>query len=71
MLDALVVAVLLDVEGDGGYTDGLAREPANALQREHLVGVVGERFILATSAGGVEVRGVFAGGGSAATTHTM
>lgn len=41
-----VVFVLLDVQGDGGEPDGLARQPADALQRETGVGAVREGFVL-------------------------
>lgn len=43
---ARVVRVLLGVEADGGEADGLAREPADALEREAGVDVAGERFVL-------------------------
>ncbi len=44
---AAVVGVLLDVESDGGEANGFARPPANALQGEDGVGVVGEGLVLA------------------------
>lgn len=50
MLDALVVTILLDVKSNSSQADGLTRDPPDSLEREHLVGVVGECFVLATSA---------------------
>ena len=43
---ALVVGVLLAVESDGCETDGFACEPANALEYEDGVGVVGKGLVL-------------------------
>lgn len=51
VLDAIVITVLLNSESDGGHTDSLTGEPTDALQHEHLVGVIGECFVLATSVG--------------------
>lgn len=41
-----VVFVLLDVQGDGGEPDCLARQPADTLQRERRVGAAREGFVL-------------------------
>lgn len=41
-----VVFVLLDMQGDGGEPDRLARQPADTLQRQPGVGAVGEGFVL-------------------------
>ena len=44
--EAFVVGVLLDVEVDICEADGFALEPADALEGEDGVGVVGERLVL-------------------------
>jgi len=44
--DAGFVGVLLDVKVDGRQPDGFARQPADALEREHGVWIVGEGFVL-------------------------
>jgi hypothetical protein len=44
--DAILIGVLLSVDGDGCKTNGLARPPTYALQGENRVGIVGEGFIL-------------------------
>lgn len=48
---ALGVGVLRHVQGHGGGADGLAREPADALQRERRVDRVGVGFVLREGAG--------------------
>lgn len=42
----VVFDVLLGVEGYGGEADGFARPPADTLEGEDGVGVVGEGFVL-------------------------
>lgn len=39
-------SVLVDVEGDGGNVDALAREVADALEREDGLGAIGESLVL-------------------------
>lgn len=46
VLNGRIIFVVVDAEGDGGEADGLAREPANVLEREDVVGGIGEGLVL-------------------------
>ena len=46
------IGVLLHVQSDGSPGDGAAHHPANALQGEKVVSVIGKSFVLSTECGG-------------------
>lgn len=46
MGDGCIVSVLFDGEVDAGDADGFTLPPANALEGENCVGIIGEGFVL-------------------------